>query len=319
PCRRGKQGQRNEHRPEHAAQDRPEYRCSRSRLFAHVYLHVALAAVRREDFEGSYAPSIAAGEAIARAGRPDLAYGCWANAAGAAAASGDLPRALGFLDRLGEVLAGKGLAPLEVQLLAMRAFLLMRSGELSHARLAADSAVELAERIDDPRLSAAAAHDRGILALAEDDASLAETLLERALVEDAPISPALTRLARAEALARLGRIEEAEAEVRATTLEPLRPSDWPETLVPRLARVQGLIAWSGGDRTLAARRLTEAADGWRRQLSRLSHGERMAAVLADLGRPVVGLIEPERELERVQRELDLLQRDDQGAPHAVLS
>jgi hypothetical protein len=88
---------------------------------------------------------------------------------------------------------------------------------------------------------------------------------------------------------RLGRLEDAEAEVRATALEPLRASDWPETLVPRLARVQGLIAWGGGDRTLAARRLQEAADGWRRQLSRLSRGERMAAVLADLGRPVVGL------------------------------
>ncbi len=279
----------------------------------------ALAAVRREDFQGSYAPSIAAGDAIVRAGRPDLAYGCWANAAGAAAAAGDLPRALEFLDRLGEVLAGKGLAPLEIQLLAMRSFLLMRSGDLDGARLAADAAVELAELIDDPQLSAVAAHDRGIVALAQGDAAFAETLLASALVEDAPISPALTRLARAEALARLGRLEEAQEQVRATTLEPLRPSDWPETLVPRLARVQGLIAWSAGERELAARRLTEAADGWRRQLSRLSRGERMAAVLADLGRPVVGLIEPERELARVQHELDLLQTHHQGAPHAVLS
>jgi hypothetical protein len=195
----------------------------------------------------------------------------------------------------------------------------MRSGDLPGACLAADAAVELAELIDDPQLSAAAAHDRGIVALAQGDAALAETLLASALVEDAPISPALTRLARAEALAQLSRIEEAQGEVRATTLEPLRPSDWPETLVPRLARVQGLIAWSAGDRTLAAKRLTEAADGWRRQLSRLSRGERMAAVLADLGRPVVGLIEPERELERVQHELELLQTHHQGAPHAVLS
>ena len=279
----------------------------------------ALAAVRREDFQGSYAPSIAAGEAIARAGRPDLAYGCWANAAGAAAAAGDLERAMRFLDRLDDVLSGKGLAPLEIQLLAMRSFLLLRAGDLGGARAAADSATAIAERIDDRQLIAATAHDRGMVALAEDDASLAATLLEAALVEDAPISPAVTRLARAEALARLGRLEEAEAEVRATALEPLRASDWPETLVPRLTRVQGLIAWRGGDRALAARRLQEAADGWRRQLSRLSRGERMAAVLADLGRPVVGLIEPERELERVQSELDLLEKNDQGAPHAVLS
>ena len=44
----------------------------------------ALALMRRGRFVESYGPSIAAGEAIARAGRPDLAYGCWANAAGAA-------------------------------------------------------------------------------------------------------------------------------------------------------------------------------------------------------------------------------------------
>jgi DNA-binding SARP family transcriptional activator/tetratricopeptide (TPR) repeat protein len=279
----------------------------------------ALAAVRREDFEGSYAPSIAAGEAIARAGRPDLAYGCWANAAGAAAAAGDLDRAMRFLDRLDDILAGKGLAPLEIQLLAMRSFLLMRVGDLDGARVAADSAATIAERIDDRQLIAATAHDRGMVALAEDDAALAATLLEAALIDGAPISPAVTRLARAEALARLGRLDEAEAEVRATALEPLRPSDWPETLVPRLARVQGLIAWRAGDLALAARRLQEAADGWGRQLSRLSRGERMAAVLADLGRPVVGLIEPDRELERVQSELDLLQKNDQGVTHAVLS
>jgi hypothetical protein len=218
-----------------------------------------------------------------------------------------------------EVLAGRGLTPLEIQLLAMRSFLLLRTGDVDCARAAADSATALAELIGDPQMIAVAAHDRGMVALAEDDAPLAATLLEAALIEDAPISPALTRLARAEALARLGRLEDAEAEVRATALEPLRASDWPETLVPRLARVQGLIAWSGGDRTLAARRLQEAADGWRRQLSRLSRGERMAAVLADLGRPVVGLVEPERELERVQHELDLLLRTDQGAPHAVFS
>jgi hypothetical protein len=57
--------------------------------------------MRREDFTGAYAPSIAAGEAVARLGRPDLAYGCWANAAGAAAAAGDIPRAIEFLDRAG--------------------------------------------------------------------------------------------------------------------------------------------------------------------------------------------------------------------------
>ena len=52
---------------------------------------------------------------------------------------------------------------------------------------------------------------------------------------------------------------------------------------------------------LAERRLSEAAEGWRRQVSTLSRGDSLAVALADLGRPVVGLIEPERELERVLR------------------
>jgi DNA-binding SARP family transcriptional activator len=279
----------------------------------------ALAAMRRGDFEDAYAPSIAAGEAIARADRPDLAYGCWANAAGAAAAAGDFARAEDFLDRADAVLAGKGLATLEIQVLAQRAFLQLRTGDRDGARGAADAAVALAGRIGEPQLMAMAAHDRGLVALADEEFTLAARLLGEALVEDAPISPALTRLARAEALARAERLQEAEVEVRATALEPLRASDWPETLVPRLTRVQGLIAAQGGDRALAIRRLQEAAEGWRRQLSRLPRGERMAAVLADLGRPVVGLVEPERELERALRELDALQTPIQGAPHALFS
>jgi hypothetical protein len=73
-------------------------------------------------------------------------------------------------------------------------------------------------------------------------------------------------------------------------------------------RVQGLVAAARGERTLAARRLEQAAAGWRRRLDRTGDGDRYAATLADLGRPpVAGLVEPERELERVLadlRELD---------------
>jgi hypothetical protein len=41
----------------------------------------------------------------------------------------------------------------------------------------------------------------------------------------------------------------------------------------------------------------------------------MTTVLADLGRPVVGLVEPERELARVQAEFEALVK---GSPGAVL-
>jgi hypothetical protein len=84
--------------------------------------------------------------------------------------------------------------------------------------------------------------------------------------------------------------------------------------------MQGLIARAGGDRPLALRRLAEAAEGWQRQLARAGASSAMTDVLADLGRPVVGLIEPARELARVTAELEALQRtDDQGAAHAVVS
>jgi DNA-binding SARP family transcriptional activator len=279
----------------------------------------ALAMMRRGAFVEGYAPAIAAGEAITRAGRPDLAYGCWANAAGAAAAAGDHGRALEFIDRASAALLGKGLVGLEVQLLAMRSFVLLRIGRIADARAATEAEAELADRLGAPELEAMAAHDRGMVALAQGDCIRAAELLEQALAGDAPISRPLTRLRRAEALARSGSLSEAEEELRATTLEPVRPSDFPATLVARLARVQGLIAAMAGNKELAKRRLTEAANGWRRQTSTLSRGDSLAVALADLGRPVVGLIEPEWELERVLTELKAVETGKKGAEHAVIS
>jgi DNA-binding SARP family transcriptional activator len=279
----------------------------------------ALAMMRRGAFVEGYAPAIAAGEAITRAGRPDLAYGCWANAAGAAAAAGDHERALEFIDRASTALDGRGLVGLEVQLLAMRSFVLLRVGRIDDAHEAAELEAELADRLGAPELEAMSAHDRGMVALAQGDCIRAAELLERALARDAPISRPLTRLRRAEALARSGHLAEAERELRATTLEPVRPSDFPATLVARLARVQGLIAALAGEQELAERRLSEAAEGWRRQVATLSRGDSLTVALADLGRPVVGLIEPEWELGRVLEDLRTIQAGKQGVEHAVVS
>jgi tetratricopeptide (TPR) repeat protein len=278
----------------------------------------ALAMMRRGAFVEGYAPAIAAGEAITRAGRVDLAYGCWANAAGAAAAAGDFARALEFLDRMG-MLEGKGLVGMQVQLLAMRSFLFLRIGKIAQASQAAQEEARLADRLGTPELEAMAAHDQGMVALAQEDYPRAAELFERALACQAPISRPLARLRRAEALARSGQSSEAELELRAITLEPVRPSDFPATLVARMARVQGMIAALAGDRQLAERRLREAADGWRRQVSVLSRGDSLTVALADLGRPVVGLIEPEWELEQVVKELEALQPGQKGAEHAVVS
>ena len=275
----------------------------------------ALALMRRGSFAQSYAPAIAAGEAIARAGRPDLAYGCWVNAAGAAAAAGEFDRALEFVDRGFEAVGRQGLQSLEIHLFAARSFQLCRLGRLEQARAAADAEQVLAEQLAMPDLLAMASHDRGLVALAAGEHAQAAELLEDSLVEGAPISRPLTRLRLAEALARSAQLEAAAEQLRAAVLEPVRPSDFPDTLVPRLTLVQGLLALAREDRDEAELRLREAIAGWTRVLDRATRAESVTTVLADLGRPVVGLVEPERELARAEAELDALVK---GSPRAVV-
>lgn len=279
----------------------------------------ALAMMRRGQFVESYGPSIAAGEAAGRAGRPDMAYGCWANAGSAAWAAGQHERALEFLDRGMAALAGHGLRGPEFQLLAAQSFVLRGLGRLAQAREAAEAAQALAQQLGQPELVAMASHDRGLVALEEGDHELAATLLAESLVEGAPISRPVTRLALAEALARGGHPDRAAEEVRATVLEPVGPSDFPDTLVPRLARVQGLIALARGECEEAERRLEESIAGWERVLERSIRAESITTVLADLGRPVVGLVEPERELERAEADLRLVRSSPpRGRPNAIV-
>jgi tetratricopeptide (TPR) repeat protein len=279
----------------------------------------APALMRRGRFVESYAPSIAAGEAIGRAGRPDLAYGCWANAASAAVAAGETERALEFIDRGMDALAGQGLQSLEIHLLAARSFVLRSAGRIDEARAAAECERELADRLGHAELVAMAEHDRGLVALAEGEYAAAVDGLGASLVEGAPISRPLTRLALGEALARAGQPDLAREQIRATVLEPVRPSDFPETLVPRLARVQGLIALAAGDEAEAAARLAEAVAGWERVVDRSVRADSITAVLADLGRPVVGLVEPERELARARADLESISSPArEGSPNAVV-
>ena len=276
----------------------------------------ALALMRRGRFSEAYGPSIAAGEAVSRAGRPDLAYGCWANAAAAAAAAGEPERALEFLERGMAALEGQGLQSLEVHLLAARSFVLRTSGRLAQAREAAEAERALAEQLGKPELLAMASHDLGLIALETRDYHSAAALLEAALGDQAVISGPLTRLALAEALARDGQPDGALEQVRATVLEPLRASDFPHALVPRLARVQGLIAQARGDLDEAERRLEESIAGWQRLVERSARADSITTVLADLGRPVVGLVEPERELARARAELTTIRK---GSTDAVVS
>jgi ATP/maltotriose-dependent transcriptional regulator MalT len=196
---------------------------------------------------------------------------------------------------------------MEVNLLAARAHILARLGRLDQARAAADAELELAERLDNAELRATALYDRGVVSFAAGEDEQAERLLADALESRATVSRPLVRLVRAEALVRLGRLGDAEHELRETSLEPVAPSDFPDTLVARLTRLQGLIAAARGDREQAERRLREAAHSWRRRAGPEHHGDQYVATLADLGRPpVAGLVEPARELERVLADLESL-------------
>ena len=275
-----------------------------SRLSHDVDVARAHALLRAGRFTESYAPLVAASIAAGRAGRPDLAYSCLANAASAAACAGDLPRALDFADRCLPLVVPNGLLRLCVYTHSARTALLRLLGRTGEARVACDAAAAAAERVGLPELEGLVHHDRGLLAAAAGDHQSAAAELGLALDLGAPVSRPLARLLRAGALARAGRADDAERELRAVALEPVSSADLPDTLVARMSHVQGLIAVSRGEPDLASRRLREAEAGWRRRAvagrapaDGGSAGERYVAALIDLGRPpIAGLVEPDREL-----------------------
>jgi len=281
-----------------------------SRLSHDIDVARAHALLRTGRFTESYAPLIAASAAAGHGGRPDLAYSCLANAASAAACAGDLPRALDFADRCLPLVVPSGLLRLCVYTHSARAALLRLLGRLGEAGVACDAAAAAAERIGLPELEGLVHHDRGLLAAGAGRHRTAADELGLALDLGAPVSRPLARLLRAEALARAGRPDEAERELRAVVLEPVSPADVPDTLVARMSHVQGLIALRRGDRPLAARRLREAESGWLRRCGqgRAEHdsdaGQGYVAALIDLGRPpVAALIEPAKELAAVRADI----------------
>jgi DNA-binding SARP family transcriptional activator/tetratricopeptide (TPR) repeat protein len=269
--------------------------------------HVLLRAGR---FTESYGPLMAASTAASRAGRPDLACSCLANAASAAACAGDLTRALDFADRCLPLVVPNGLLRLCVYTHSARTALLRLLGRPGEARVACDAAAAAAERIGLPELEGLVHHDRGLLAIAAGEHQAAAGELGLALDLGAPVSRPLARLLRAEALARGGRPDGAEHELRAVALEPVSPADLPDTLVARMSHVQGLIALRRGNLPLAARRLREAESGWLRRsgTGRAEHdsasGQGYVEALIDLGRPpVAALIEPARELAALRADI----------------
>ncbi len=246
-------------------------------------------------------------EAALKRGRTELRLETtvWIELAAVAAFVGEHQRALDFVRRFLE--SSGGLPAKRIEGLAARAYLLARLDRPAEAIAAAEEMVRVAETIGDAELPAVARHDLGAILCQVGEHERGVELLGRALDAGAKVSVASARLRLAESLIALGRLDQAGRELRTIVLTPLRPADQPEILVPRVARLQGLLARAGDDVREARARFEEAIDGWRR----LGGADRRAAYLSnliDLGRPpVAGLTEPARELARVRAELEELQ------------
>ena len=269
------------------------------------------ALIRAGQFTASFGPLITASTAAGRAGRPDMAYSCLSNAASAAACAGDFARALDFAERCLPLVTPNGLLRLCVYAQVARSAILRRLDRHGEARQACDAAAGYAGRIGLPELDGLVRAERGLLALARTaSAAGAAAELRAALELGAPVSRSATRLRLAEALALAGQPDEADAELRNVTLEPVGVADFPATLVARMSRVPGLIAAARGDIPLAERHLAESAAAWQRIVRTLDArqaGAGYVAALIDLGRPPVSaLVEPAAELALVTADLTSL-------------
>jgi DNA-binding SARP family transcriptional activator/tetratricopeptide (TPR) repeat protein len=269
--------------------------------------HVArsLAHMRQGRFDEVADSGRAAADIARSIGRQDLMYGSLVNAAAGLAATGAYVEALQLLDEIGSM-PSIGTLPLanEAEVQMSRAWLMSRLDRHAQATRVAHSAQRLAERIGTPDLIASARAESGrVLLRAGAHAEAAELLALALDAKGAAIGRPMARLQRAEALARSGCFDDARAELSATVLEPVGRSDWPDVLVARMSSVRALICAAEGDTATAERHLEHATACWRRRVEACDEGERYSAVLADLGRPVIGLISPADELQTVLAEL----------------
>jgi DNA-binding SARP family transcriptional activator/tetratricopeptide (TPR) repeat protein len=252
------------------------------------------------------APSLALADRamqLARdAGRIELVYVTAITTSSALAAHGDIQGALAYADRA--LASGRAGASLTTQAYAARAYALVRLGRPGQARAAVGDLLEVAADAVDPDVQAIAAFDAGAIALMQDRPTEAIDHLECALAHrGGRLQRPLGRMYLAEAYLGAGDVERAAGALARVPFEPVGPADMPATLVPRLCRLQGLIAAARGDRELADRRLAEAEAGWDRLLGTVDIGSAYATVVVDLGRPPVGgLVEVAQELARVRAE-----------------
>jgi len=248
-----------------------------------------------------------AATSASRALRPDRGFAIWLHGACAETCAGNLTAALDLAELAVE--STKAIPVLLIGCLGARAHLLARLGRFAEAADCVSQQLECAERTDEPRLLDTARHDAGLVALASGEYLTAARMLQTALAGDLQASRPTASLACAEALALAGDVDGATIQLRSMTTEPVSRADQPWALVPRVARVQGLIAVAAGETSLARKRFSEATASWRRVLATVTqtNGEAYLANLVDLGRmPVLGLVEPERELSQLAADITAL-------------
>jgi DNA-binding SARP family transcriptional activator/tetratricopeptide (TPR) repeat protein len=239
---------------------------------------------------------------------PDRAFAVLVNAACALSCAGDRDGALALADRAVDATAD--VPALLVGSLAARAQLLARLGRHEEAADTARRQLALAQRLDAPGLVATTVHDVGLVALAAGRHREAARHLDRALVDGAQVSRPTAGLRCAEALVRSGDPAGARLRLRTAVLDPVARADQPWSLLPQIAYVRGLVAAAEGDPVAAGARFDEARDTWRRVLGSVTDrtADGYLAHLVDLGRPpVTGLVEPERELDRIATSRGALQ------------
>jgi len=271
-------------------------------LRAELRLDRATALVRAGQFAEGERAACEAAELAREAARADLERIGLHYAAAAASATGSFERALEHARRAGQGPAAG--ARLESESLAAQAYALSRLGRHAEALAVASQMRAVAGRSGEDELEALATFDAGCLALAAGEHPRAVDLLEHALGGTTGRLPrALARLRLAEARLRAGNHGAAAEELGRFPFEPVTRADMPETLVPQLARLQGLVAHAAGDPLEALERLREAETTWRRLQGRSSRGDALSATVVDLGRaPISGLVEIDVELGRVLAE-----------------
>jgi len=151
-------------------------------------------------------------------------------------------------------------------------------------------------------LAATTTHDRGLIAMRGGRYAEAADLIGSGLACGAEVSRVSAGLIRAEAQALAGDPRGATGQLRAALQEPVGRADQAWALVPRVTWVRALIAYAEGNLALTRRRLAESEAAWHR-VARSAAGEAgdgYLASLVDLGRPpIIGLVEPARELDRI--------------------